>query len=572
MAPEIRQVALCTLFLSACAAPGGEDDPAEEADRSAALPETHYVDIDKFGRFDPPSLSIREGDIVVWRFFDRYDSVVRIKPGGLSDPCNQPTAAEPSHPLDFTGPMSTSAGGIFVLNPSPKKLRHGFGLVPVDEADADDPARPCGTFEDRGQVGTVHLCAQGEAGAAMDTTWADRSTTGVFIRLNWSALNPAEGVYDLEVLENEVRNAVDNGKLYSLAIEAGSGGTPDWIFDTTFVEGGGTGSYVHRPGGGGGVRRVHLQDHGDHPDDTDDCGVQMDLGAPFDEDYQEHYFALLSEVADLLKSRADWYRALAYIKPSGANMFTAENRLPKSCDEGCLCNTKAWSNAGYRPRFLYDFYEAQHEHLAREFPGKTMSYQVIHDGFPLVNGAGGYLDENGVFTVGEEIGVTEQTKEIIDRGHDHHGWMFAVQHNGLHPLPADPCPGADGCPNNMVRQQDTEGPIGYQTQNTSDISDIRMLDSALLNATNNTAAGMIEIYEERLWEAQQTVDGVLDRDGSGRTLADWDEALRERRFQTSNTHTHHFIPFLASPKTLYYIHGSKCDPKDPHYAEITVYP
>jgi hypothetical protein len=285
---------------------------------------------------------------------------------------------------------------------------------------------------------------------------------------------------------------------------------------------------------------------------------------------------MLSEVADLLKSRADWYRALAYIKPSGANMLTAENRLPKHCDEGCLCNTRAWSDAGYRPRFLYDFYEAQHEHLAMEFPGKTMSYQLIHDGFPFINGVGGYVDAEGDLTAGtEEIGATVQTQKIIDDAQILYGRRFAVQHNGLKVKPPDGyvCPGADDCPNNMVRVKGTEGQhIGYQTQNTSDISDITMLDSALRNATDNTEAGMVEIYEERLWEAQQTTGGVLDSEGSGLTLAAWDELLRARRGQTSNT----YLYFASNPglanKTIYYIHGSKCDPTAPHYAQITVRP
>lgn len=572
MGSQIRRVALCTLFLSACVEPSGEDDPAE-LDRDLPIPPglIHVVDIDENGVFSPQSLTIDDGDMVIWRFHDRFDSVIRIDPGDFSDVCDSPAPYADGDPDELTGPMPVAAGGIFALNPS----HNGRGLVVVDEADADDPADPCGPVEDRGEVGTLHLCAGGEPAAAMDTTWADPSTSGVFIRLDWSELNPEEGVYELEVLENEVRKAVENGKLFSLAIGAGSSGTPDWIFNTGFVEVDGERTYFVRPFGGGGVGRVHLQDQADHPANPGDCGAKMDLGAPFDADYQEHYFAMLSEVADLLKSRADWYRALAYIKPSGANMFTSENRLPKSCEEGCLCNTAAWSNAGYRPRFLYDFYEAQHEHLVSEFPGKTMSYQVIHDGFPRINGAGGYVDHQGNLTAGaEELGGTVQTQEIIDRGQEDYELQFAVQHNGLQRQPAGGCPGT-GCPNNMVRAEGEEGQhIGYQTQNITDITDITLLDSALENATINTEAGVIEIYEERLWEAQQTADGVLDPsyDGSGLTLAQWDEDLRARRGQTNVAHMHRFSNTGVADKTIYYIHGSKCDPTAPHYAQITVEP
>jgi hypothetical protein len=46
----------------------------------------------------------------------------------------------------------------------------------------------------------------------------------------------------------------------------------------------------------------------------------------------------LTELARFLKSRADWYRALGYIRTSGADLFSHENRLPKNCVTGCPCD------------------------------------------------------------------------------------------------------------------------------------------------------------------------------------------------------------------------------------------
>src|SRR5688572_12549353 len=185
MALEFRLVALCTALSSACAAPSGEED-AEEDDRDGPLPpgpvpsvDVHYIDVDAFGVFTPDRLTVDDGDMVVWRFHDRFDSVVRIKAGGLSDVCNQPAPYVYGDPFELTGPMPVAAGGIFALNPS----HNDPGLVVVDAA--EHPEDLCDPDDDHGQVGTLHLCAEGQPSAVMDSTWSDPSTSGVFIRLDW---------------------------------------------------------------------------------------------------------------------------------------------------------------------------------------------------------------------------------------------------------------------------------------------------------------------------------------------------------------------------------------------------
>ena len=84
----------------------------------------------------------------------------------------------------------------------------------------------------------------------------------------------------------------------------------------------------------------------------------MDLGGPADETYRYYYGLLLTAVAEHIKDRNDWYRALAYVKPSGMNLFSAENRLPNRCVDGptpgrraananqCACNTQVWAEQG----------------------------------------------------------------------------------------------------------------------------------------------------------------------------------------------------------------------------------
>src|SRR6185295_19913598 len=114
--------------------------------------------------------------------------------------------------------------------------------------------------------------------------------------------------------------------------------------------------------------RLRFRDNGD---DEESCGSVMYLGNPTEQAYEDLWNAMLTEVATFIKSRADWYRALAYTRVSGANLFSAENRLPDHCKPGCdICNTEVWARAGYTPSKLYGFYERQEDKLAEFFPGK----------------------------------------------------------------------------------------------------------------------------------------------------------------------------------------------------------
>ena len=129
---------------------------------------------------------------------------------------------------------------------------------------------------------------------------------------------------------------------------------------------------------------------------------------------------------------------------------------------------------GYTPAGLYAFYQAQSALLASEFPGKTMSYGLIQDGFPRVNNAGDYEKSDGTSSGGLLPGTTEQTQTIIDNGQAAYGLQFAVQHNGLGPKNADNCLtnfNGPGCPNKWVLQEGKEGQVtGFQTSNEGKVA------------------------------------------------------------------------------------------------------
>lgn len=149
-----------------------------------------------------------------------------------------------------------------------------------------------------------------------------------------------------------------------------------------------------------------------------DCGLTVSLGAPWHPRYKAHYFALLRATADHLKTRASWYNALASVKPSGANLFTAENRLPGGCFDPLCCTDQVWADADYTPDYLAGFYAEQLDVIAEAFPGKTMSYALIQAGFPRINRAGEYLDATGAMTgaLAAREGPFAQTETIIADG------------------------------------------------------------------------------------------------------------------------------------------------------------
>jgi hypothetical protein len=505
---------------------------------------THVVRVNADGTFSPPTLSIANGDTVEWQFASTTDSIIPVDwDGRTANYCAAIRPYSAADPNEFTGPMAEAASGIFTIS----SLDAGFVVEPA-KATCSNGLPPKIT------IGSEMLCRGTVPQATLESTWADPSLSGVFIRLLWKEVQTAPGTadssFDFTALDREIDKAVKNGKVYSLGIKAGSDGTPDWLFTN-------------------GVTRVALQDSGTGDEGGETCGAKMNLGNPTEIAYQNRYFDLLRKVAAHLRSRADRYRALAYIKPSGANLFTHENRLPKRCMAGCICNPQVWAQNGYTPSGLYAFYQAQTDLLAAEFPRKTMSYGLIQDGFPRVSDSGAYEKSDGTSSGGALPGATEQTQRILDNGQAAYGLEFAVQHNGLNVKRTDGClqdVKAAGCPNRWVLQEGLEGQVtGWQT--TNDLASAAEVDSALQNALVNSQGVFVELYEENFWAAVHQPNGVVDPAGSGRTMTQWATEFRNRRLSLFPTianpfpltHRHTFVRTQASgDQVFHYVHGAKC--------------
>jgi hypothetical protein len=422
--------------------------------------------------------------------------------GPLPELCSAYQHYNPADINEFTGPLPRASSGIFTISPD------GPGSVIETQG---DPNASCPEEDASVFAADNYLCPTGENYATMDWTWQQPDITGVFIRLRWNEVHLGPGLFDWSIFDEQIEKAVKNGKLYSLSFKAGSKGTPDWIFDSDIT------------GAGNEAIRLEVRD--------DDCGRSMVVGSPADPNYRTWYFQLLSEAAQRIKDRNSWYRALAYIKPSGVNKYSHENRLANKCDCGCdICNPQTWAVEGnYTPDELYNFYSLQTELLAEMLPDKDMSYMLIQAGFPKVNNIGEYETCPATATVQPLPGGTEQTEEIIAQGLTEHGLRFVVQHNGLGPKPqdrdppGDPCPNegvhpvvgpfssaGSGCPNKWVLKASVSGQVtGFQTNNpASGVGNAVELESTLQNAWDNSDAVFVEAYESLIWQIT-TVGGEI---------------------------------------------------------------
>lgn len=548
-----------------------------------AQPRTSVIKVNPDGSFTPQVTYIRSGDTVRWEQLTRADSVIPVDGArGYPAMCTLRKAFDPAASNEFTGPMPFAPSGVYTLSPLERGNIEATGRCP--------PGTTQLLAGDNGKV----FCTGGNYAATMDSTWSSPDITGVFVRLLWSDLNPRPGVFDFTILQREMEQAVKNGKLFSLGIKAGSDGTPDWIFATNPDN-------SPRSGAGGGVPRLHLQD-------TDDgqataCGVRMDLGNPTNLTYRKYYSAMLTELSKFVKTRADWYRSLAYVRIGGANLFSHENRLPKGCEAGCTCNPAVLAADGYRPSALYSFYDEQTKLLHDLFPGKAMGYMLIQDGFPRVNEGGGYQTSNGNSSNSSPLpGFFEQTQVNLDRGQQAWGLSFVVAHNGLqtkgsgcpfegvHPKPIRPLddyvgPAGSKCPNRWAVREGAEGQItGFQvtspTNEDRGVQSAADLDLAFLNEWDNSDGVYFETYENVFWLAENTSRGVLPL--SAKRVGGWaDDFHRRRNDPIFKQHVAAGDPFPSTysftfknpgvtPQNLFYVHGVKCGGGKQEWGSIVI--
>ena len=540
---RLQRIALCLLaFASVAYAEPGRKTSQQGASLQAQTvwPDKQFT-VDAAGNISPQVDYVHSGQRAVWTFATASPANALVRQTWIN-PSHVAAPYDPSYVNELMTPLPIGMSGIFVISEN----QSGF----VEQTTA------CVAPYEEKATRTVdsvdwYLCSNPNPSAAeyqrtMDSTWANPAVTGVFIRLKWSDLQTGPTTYSDTILLREVDKAVANGKLYSIGIKSGAenDATPTWLFDPAPA--------------GAGLTPVRL----DWNEQSTSCGTTPhDYGDPTDSAYRELYLDMLSHVASVLKQNSARWRSLAYVKLSGANSRSAENRLPNGCKAGpgCICNNQRWAEAGYTPTGLNTFYREQMYRIAREFPGKSMSYSLIQDGFPRVNDEGCYLNETNTKICpgvnGPMVGPFSQTQAIIDHARSVYGDDVAIAHLGLGPKPdfSDPvyavgtgCPlpllasdgssaygpngVGSGCPNKWATDVGAVGGLThFQTSHAPEVETPAQLASALDNMWSNSNSAMLEIYEAHAWKAHDAIlDPTLPR-AQQRTLAQWNQRLHERR-------------------------------------------
>jgi hypothetical protein len=228
---------------------------------------------------------------------------------------------------------------------------------------------------------------------------------GLTLVENWSALEPARGVYSWDLappgqsqFDQWLQATITAGKKINLAIRAGQD-TPCWLFETMSQSCGQAYS-----GGYSGARQWTFQAAAHQGLANATCET-VSLAAPWDLAFLSEWASMLDAVSSHLR-RIGAYDAISLVRVTGINRTTDEFRLPEEllpspcidADGAVHPATNAistWLAAGYRPGLLLMAWNSITDAFLRSFPDKTFNVPIIpidtgHRQFPFPE-----IDERG---------------------------------------------------------------------------------------------------------------------------------------------------------------------------------
>jgi hypothetical protein len=570
--------------------------PALAATR-VSQPRTIIQERQSDGSWVPSTVTPRRGDTVKWTALGATSAVVRVN-AGSGDPCDAGDKVTYGAITDeFTGPKRYDVPGIMILSGGADAVEQA---VAVDCASCDNTGVggadvfPCVT----NAAETLEYCPVEDPNTAiMDALWEISHIGGAVLDLNWSDLETTDEVYDWDRIDEALDDAANNGKSLAVGMTAGQEGTPEFICDASGV------SDI------AGLNCVFTEDDTEGSPGATNCGADQWMGNPADAEYvnevKEFWTAFFAHV----NTDAAWRQAVTRVHLGGFNIVSEEAKLPHSCCDGdcgastngttpvgcscavgaatpcdtcaaqdgildrmnqdnCTCNPKNWADAGYTPDVLYAAYEAIGNHIQTVSGGVTMSFPLIHAGWPKVASAGS--------TRQDDLGGLVTARTIIDRGLALWPTNFMAMHEGIDPYPQDldpelnectwtttidttpperavfPIPyGTDipanlqnGCPNvfAVFACVEERGTCGWQHENIGHGFDSACdLESTLWNLTKNSNGNMLEHYAYWVWKfnkdfgsggdlcPDRTTNPIYSEIPYTKSHNEWNLELRDRR-------------------------------------------
>ncbi|MEO5572281.1 MAG: beta-galactosidase [Bacteroidia bacterium] len=231
------------------------------------------------------------------------------------------------------------------------------------------------------------------------------SVDGVFLRLHWNLLEPADNKYDWAFLDSELKRISDAGKKITIGVAAGSH-TPEWVY-------------------GAGVPSASFEEFRKQGNGKK---FNVKVPVPWNQKFLDIWTGFIKDFADHLKSKPGIYQNITLVKLTGINETTIEVRLPaqKGIENEKGASTDApgiWRNAGYRPQKIRDAWDRITDAFQQNFSDKYVSIAVIpKKAFPA-------LDDNGN-EVPKNV-ARDFTEDLIEKAQAKFKDKLVVQWNSL---------------------------------------------------------------------------------------------------------------------------------------------
>ena len=246
---------------------------------------------------------------------------------------------------------------------------------------------------------------------------------GLLLIIGWNELEPSKGRYRWDALDQWMHRADSLRRNVTLSVRAGTK-TPSWLFQPPPSGAGAKklGFSIARKSGAKGV-----------------CEPDT-IAAPWDTAFLAQWDSMLSNLAAHLRSVGS-YGTLTILRLTGINRDTDELHLPAetahSTSLDCVSDANAtWQEAGYRPSFLLQGWNAITSSFQKHFPDKYFSVAIIAVTYPFPP-----ISEDGTtFTVTnhESLSVSQNLPLLTLASHKFPGHLV-IQNNSLYVTePAEP--------------------------------------------------------------------------------------------------------------------------------------
>lgn len=305
-------------------------------------------------------------------------------------------------------------------------------------------------------ISTVNPIDAHRVGQLFDTSnptlnaYTNPNTSGVTFRTSWADLEPEEGKFDFNKIDQVFDNAEKNGKWVELILIPGFG-TPSWAMQGVLS---GTFPIPYGPGN----------------------GMSLPLPAPWDQTYLSRWFTFLKAVEDRYAGRTSFRKIAA----AGPTSVSAEMALPESRND-----IAQWKKMGYTSQKYIDAWKQTFSRYSSMFPRQYFSL-ALHPALPIPDSSQKTYVREQIISLGLRYPrqFALQADGLNSNGADEkYGYRAIIDHNGQ-----------------VVTgfMMSTSATLRSQKMGTSSnpVSDLHIsIDTGLVPNSQNQTIKYLEIYE-----------------------------------------------------------------------------